>query len=306
MKRLLVFAATAILALKPLVVAAAAEDAVTLKPYRVFAEMMELRPLVDRKAGSLATGLLVVNVTPKSAAARVGLRRGMIVTSIQGLAIAGLTEPEILAKTALLAPTRHHTFIVTAKEASWSLYQKEFEILLPGAKPVPTRLQRLDPADMVSHAVPPKPAPLQVNLLLAGLQALEDEIGAAEVRIVFQSKNKSLRPEHKYPESFVINLWDGAQPGALLATFPATPYFDSDKYERFAVVFTLPARESKKGDVARFRLTAEGLGIHGHEAGAWGLLDAHISVKSVGKLLIVDQVMKSDFVTLRELGYERR
>jgi hypothetical protein len=103
-----------------------------MKPFRVLAEMIELRPIIDKQTTPYRVIALRVNgVLKRSPAEKAGIKKGMIITQVQGMAVAGLTEKELHFNTARLAATSQNTIVLKARKSYSSKTEIVFEIPMP-------------------------------------------------------------------------------------------------------------------------------------------------------------------------------
>jgi hypothetical protein len=108
------------------------QPALVMKPFKVFAEMVELRPIINKREPSRPVqGILVAGVLKKSPAEKAGIKKGMVITHIQDMAVSGQTEKQLHESTAKLMPTSRNTIVVRAKKSYSSKGELIFEILLP-------------------------------------------------------------------------------------------------------------------------------------------------------------------------------
>ena len=105
------------------------DQVVTMRPFRVIAEMAALTPVRALKGGPILK-LRVDDVTQGSAAYKAGLRKGMFVTQIHGMEVQGLTEKELFEQTENLRVTDNE-FIVVATRSLWDSKELEFSIPVP-------------------------------------------------------------------------------------------------------------------------------------------------------------------------------
>lgn len=204
------------------------ESAMQMKPFRVFAEMVDLQPIIDNKNDSKIVGLLVARVSPKSMAERAGLRRGMVITSLQGMRVEGLSEGELAQRTAKLPPTPFHTLLVTARQSYGSRGEREYEIILPrapGDSPRPTpRTEQANGVPREAVTVAPRPVAIwQVDLLSAGVTTLEDEASISEIVVTFQRPKPTSRANLEIPRAFTVNVWDDTSRGGVVKSMKIEP-----------------------------------------------------------------------------------
>jgi S1-C subfamily serine protease len=115
---------------------------VVMPPFRVLAEMLELKPVRNGKNGPVVA-ILVSGVLQDSAAQKVGIKKGMFITSIQGMEVKGKTEAELVADTSKIKHPDDNILVIKAQKTFRNSEPIEFKIPIPPArKPPQTIAQR--------------------------------------------------------------------------------------------------------------------------------------------------------------------
>lgn len=205
-----------------------------MKPFTVFAEMCELKPILDKKdpAGRVV-GVLVASVLEKSPAEKAGLKKGMVITHIQGMAVSGKTEKELHASTSSLMPTPDNSLVINVR--------KKFS----------------------SRKVPSS------------------------------SLKKTLSEPH------YVYVWDETQARRLIGTTKVVSGFDSQNGEYFEVDFSDVEFSLEKGQKVKIRITFSPEFGQKLYTSFFSEVRVRLSLTAVGKVAIVDEVVKVEIMTIR-------
>lgn len=179
---------------------AIAEPVVTMRPFKVMAEWMEIQPV---RKGGVIDYVRIAHVQPTSPAAVAGVQAGMQVVDFQGISVVGLTEAEFIRRMENLPPAGQLTLRVRSVSGQTpTVVAVPFTALPAAASPPPGQ-------------APTAAAPLSEGEVTAQLAAARRAIEDDFVRVRAEARSSGKASTNMYVQTQISKDLGRALPAHL-------------------------------------------------------------------------------------------